>query len=55
MYLLALDVDYLPGAVATLAEKGIKANTVQAPDGGTLAFISPKHTRGVLLQLLSRR
>lgn len=55
MYLLALDVDYLPGAVATLAEKGIKANTVQAPDGGTLAFISPKHTHGVLLQLLSRR
>lgn len=55
MYLLALEVDYLPGATAALAEKGIKATTVPAPDGGTLAFISPKHTHGVLLQLLSRR
>lgn len=55
MYLLALDVDYLPGAVTALADKGIKANVVKAPDGKDLAFISPKHTHGVLLQLLSRR
>jgi methylmalonyl-CoA epimerase len=55
MYLLALDVDYLPGAVAALADKGIKANIVKAPDGNDLAFISPKHTHGVLLQLLSRK
>jgi methylmalonyl-CoA/ethylmalonyl-CoA epimerase len=55
MYLLALDVDYLPGAVSALADKGIKANVVKAPDGNDLAFISPKHTHGVLLQLLSRK
>jgi methylmalonyl-CoA/ethylmalonyl-CoA epimerase len=55
MYLLALDVDYLPGAVAALTEKGIKTNTVKASDGNDIAFVSPKHTHGVLLQLLSRR
>jgi methylmalonyl-CoA/ethylmalonyl-CoA epimerase len=55
MYLLALDVDYLPGAVAAFAEKGIKANMLKASDGNDIAFISPKHTHGVLLQLLSRR
>jgi len=55
MYLLALDVDYLPGAVATFADKGIKANVLKASDGNDIAFISPKHTHGVLLQLLSRR
>ena len=55
MYLLALDVDYLPGAVAALADQGIKANTVKTPDGNDIAFISPRHTHGVLLQLLSRR
>jgi len=55
MYLLSLDVDYLPGAVQTLAEKGIKANVVQSPTSGDIAFISPKHTHGVLLQLISRR
>jgi methylmalonyl-CoA epimerase len=55
MYLIALDVDYLPGAVAALADKGIKANLVKASDGNDIAFISPRHTHGVLLQLLSRR
>ena len=54
MYLLALDVDALSGAVATLADQGIKTNTVKASDGNDIAFISPKHTHGVLLQLLSR-
>jgi methylmalonyl-CoA epimerase len=54
MYLLALDVDYLPGAIATLTDKGIKANVIKASDGHDLAFISPKHTHGVLLQLMSR-
>jgi methylmalonyl-CoA/ethylmalonyl-CoA epimerase len=55
MYLLSLDVDYLPGAVAALADKGIKTNPVKTSDGNDLAFVSPKHTHGVLLQLLSRR
>jgi methylmalonyl-CoA/ethylmalonyl-CoA epimerase len=55
MYLLALDVDYLPGAVQALSEKGIKTNVVKSPTSGDIAFISPKHTHGVLLQLISRR
>jgi len=55
MYLLSLDIDYLPGALSTLEAKGIKANVAKASDGNDLAFISPKHTHGVLLQLLSRR
>ena len=54
MYLLALDVDYVPGAMAAF-KKGIKANVVKASDGHEIAFISPKHTHGVLLQLISRR
>jgi methylmalonyl-CoA/ethylmalonyl-CoA epimerase len=55
MYLLSLDVDHLPGAIAALGEKGIKANVAKAGGGSELAFISPKHTHGVLLQLISRR
>lgn len=55
LYLLSLDVDYLPGAVAALTERGIKTNTVKGPSGDDIAFISPQHTHGVLLQLLSRR
>ncbi|MGE0823366.1 MAG: methylmalonyl-CoA epimerase [Candidatus Binatia bacterium] len=54
MYLLSLDVNHLPSAVAALSEKGIKANVAKASDGSELAFISPKHTHGVLLQLISR-
>jgi methylmalonyl-CoA/ethylmalonyl-CoA epimerase len=55
MYLLALDVDYVPGAVTALTDKGIRANVIKASDGHDIAFISPKHTHGVLLQLMSRR
>jgi methylmalonyl-CoA/ethylmalonyl-CoA epimerase len=55
MYLLSLDVNHLPSAVAALGEKGIKTNVAKSSDGGELAFISPKHTHGVLLQLISRR
>ena len=54
MYLLSLDVDYLDGAIKAFAEKGIKANVIQGSTGD-IAMISPKHTHGVLLQLLSRR
>jgi methylmalonyl-CoA epimerase len=55
MYLLSLDIDYLPGALQVLSEKGIKANVIKSPTSGDVAFISPKHTHGVLLQLISRR
>jgi methylmalonyl-CoA/ethylmalonyl-CoA epimerase len=54
MYLLSLDVDYLDGAIKAFAEKGIKANVIKG-SAGDMAMISPKHTHGVLLQLLSRR
>lgn len=54
MYLLSLDVDYLPGAIDALAKKGIKANVITGSTGD-IAMVSPKHTHGVLLQLLSRR
>ncbi len=54
MYLLALDVDYLDGAIKAFAAKGIKANVIKGSTGD-IAMISPKHTHGVLLQLLSRR
>jgi methylmalonyl-CoA/ethylmalonyl-CoA epimerase len=54
MYLLSLDVDYLDGAIKAFAAKGIKANVIKGSTGD-IAMISPKHTHGVLLQLLSRR
>lgn len=53
MYLLSLDVDHLEGAVQALADRGIKANVIQGT-AGEMALISPRHTHGVLLQLLSR-
>lgn len=54
MYLLSLDVDFLDGAIKAFAEKGIKANVIKG-SAGDMAMISPKHTHGVLLQLLSRQ
>ena len=52
MYLLSLEVDDLAAAATTLEAKGIKV-TRQTLDGGLkLAFISPKVTHGVLLQLI---
>ena len=51
MYLLSLEVDDLAVATETLAQKGIKIATQTVGDL-KLAFISPKHTHGVLLQLI---
>lgn len=53
LYLLSLDVDHLEGAVQTLAEGGIPARMING-SAGPMAMISPRHTHGVLLQLLSR-
>ena len=53
MYLLSLDVDHLEGAVQALADTGIKANVISG-SVGDIAMISPRHTHGVLLQLVSR-
>jgi methylmalonyl-CoA/ethylmalonyl-CoA epimerase len=54
MYLLALEVDDLDSAVAELQEKGARVNVAQGSAGQRLAFVSPRATHGVLLQLLER-
>jgi methylmalonyl-CoA/ethylmalonyl-CoA epimerase len=54
MYLLSLEVDNLDNAVAELQEQGIRVTVTQGTAGRRLAFVSPKATHGVLLQLLER-
>lgn len=51
MYLLSLEVEHLSEAAQQLAQKGIKV-AVQEVAGTKIGFISPKHTHGVLLQLI---
>ena len=69
LYLLALEVDNLDEAITTLQNQGARVNvatgrvvdTIQTGNGATgsagqrLAFVSPRATHGVLLQLLERR
>lgn len=56
MYLVSLAVADLDGAVATLRGRGLR---VGDPTGGSgdarLAFISPRSTHGVTIQLIERR
>ncbi|MFQ5665040.1 MAG: VOC family protein [Candidatus Binatia bacterium] len=52
MYLLSLEVDDLAAATGALAERGVKVSTQSIDSGIKLGFISPKHTHGVLLQLI---
>jgi methylmalonyl-CoA/ethylmalonyl-CoA epimerase len=54
MYLLSLEVDDLDAAVAELQDKGVRVNVTQGGAGQRLAFVSPRSTHGVLLQLLER-
>jgi methylmalonyl-CoA epimerase len=54
MYLLALEVDDLDAAIATLQAAGVRVNVVAGSSGQRLAFVSPRATHGVLLQLLER-
>lgn len=54
MYLLALEVDSLDDAIATFEAKGARVNVAAGSDGQRRAFVSPKATHGVLLQLLER-
>jgi methylmalonyl-CoA epimerase len=54
MYLLALEVDDLDAAVASLQAQGTRVNISTGSAGQRLAFISPRATHGVLLQLLER-
>ena len=55
MYLLSLEVDDMDAAAAQLKEKGIRVSVQDVPGGSRLGFISPKHTHGVLLQLIEHR
>jgi methylmalonyl-CoA epimerase len=55
MYLLALEVDNLDDAIATLQNQGARVNVTTGSTGQRLAFVSPRATHGVLLQLLERR
>jgi methylmalonyl-CoA epimerase len=55
MYLLALEVDTLDDTIATLESQGVRVNVATGSTGQRLAFVSPRATHGVLLQLLERR
>lgn len=52
MYAVSLEVESLADAVAHLATKGIRAKIQSLHEGTKVCFISPKHTHGVLLQLI---
>jgi methylmalonyl-CoA epimerase len=54
MYLLSVEVDSLNDAVAELQGQGIRVTVAEGTAGRRLAFVSPKATHGVLLQLLER-
>ena len=54
MYLLSLEVENLDEAVAHLQETGARVQVAAGSTGQRLAFVSPKSTHGVLLQLLER-
>jgi methylmalonyl-CoA/ethylmalonyl-CoA epimerase len=51
LYLLSLEVGDLTEVAAQLGSKGIKVAVQQVGDR-KIGFISPKHTHGVLLQLV---
>ena len=55
MYLLALEVDNLDDVIATLQNQGARVQMATGSTGQRLAFVSPRATHGVLLQLLERR
>ena len=56
MYVLSLETENLDAALRTLHAKGIKVGQITpTSDGkGRLAYVSPKATHGVLLQLIER-
>ena len=54
MYLLALEVDSLDAAITTFEARGARVNVAEGSDGKRRAFVSPRSTHGVLLQLLER-
>lgn len=55
MYLLALEVDTLDDTITALQSQGVRVNVTTGSTGQRLAFVSPRATHGVLVQLLERR
>jgi methylmalonyl-CoA epimerase len=55
LYLLALEVDNLDDAIAAIQSQGARVHVATGSTGQRLAFVSPRATHGVLLQLLERR
>jgi methylmalonyl-CoA/ethylmalonyl-CoA epimerase len=53
IYLLSLEVEQLTEVAEQLGGKGIKVAVQQVGDR-KIGFVSPKHTHGVLLQLIER-
>jgi len=51
IYLLSIEVEHLTEVAEQLGSKGIKVAVQQVGDR-KIGFISPKHTHGVLLQLI---
>lgn len=54
MYLLSLEVENLDDALATLHQQGARVNVATGSTGQRLAFVSPRSTHGVLLQLIEQ-
>ena len=54
MYLLSLEVEDLDAAVTHLHDAGMRVRVAEGAAGKRLAFVSPKSTHGVLLQLMER-
>jgi methylmalonyl-CoA epimerase len=55
IYLVSLEVSGLDGVVASLREKGLRVGDPMGGAGsGRLAFISPRNTHGVSIQLIER-
>jgi methylmalonyl-CoA/ethylmalonyl-CoA epimerase len=52
-YLLSLSVRDMPASLAALRERGVRAG--DPPAGGSVTFISPRGTNGVLIQLVERK
>ena len=53
MHVLSLETPDLDAAIAALSAKGIKVGpALPSADGRRLAFLSPRHTHGVMLQLI---
>ena len=54
MYLISLEVADLDAAVAGLRDKGVRVGDPVAGTAGRLAFVSPRNTHGVSIQLRER-